>query len=135
MKKIVICIIILIILSSASLGMFFLKSHSTEIENKKPPKEEVTLTKTQLINGIKFTNIECNYNGYDYLIEYTIINTTNERINLTEYELIIKDKNNEVLANISPSLEISLAPNESYHTGNSINIDLSAADSIEIITE
>ena len=134
-KKILICTIILIILVCSILGiLILLQNQPAKTQSKENIKNETVLTKTQLVNGIEFTNIECTYDGYAYLIEYTMTNTTTERIQLTEYELIIKDKEENILANISPAVEISLAPNESYDTGNSINIDLSTAYSIEIQT-
>ena len=84
-KKTIICIIILIILGCALSGILLLiNQHPKKTTSKEKDIQETELTKTQLVNGIEFTNIECTNDGYAYLIEYTMTNTTDEKIQLTE---------------------------------------------------
>lgn len=93
------------------------------------------ITNEQNINNIVFTNITCEFNGAISILEYTIINKTNEIVNLGEYEIIVKDKAGNILANMVGYLDQEIKPNEEVQTGNSIDIDLNKADSIELVLE
>ena len=106
-----------------------LSKETTTIE-KHNTNEKVIEDKT--INNIKFTDIDCVYDGNYSIITYKIINTGNTTVNLSEYELIVKDKEGNIITNILPDIDKNLQPNEEYETGNTINMDLSKAYSIEI---
>lgn len=105
--------------------------NSTSQEVKKNTNQE--MIKNQTVDGIAFTNIQCTFDGSYSLLEYTITNQTEDRITLDEYELIVKDKAGNILANLAPDLGVELKPQESYSTGNAIDIDLSDAYSMEIV--
>ena len=85
------------------------------------------------INNITFTNIECSYDGNNSLLSYTITNKTQAPVTLGEYEIIVKDKDGEILTNLVPQLDMELKPGESFDTGVSVNIDLSDAYEIELV--
>ncbi|MCI6265923.1 MAG: hypothetical protein MR598_03640 [Erysipelotrichaceae bacterium] len=91
------------------------------------------ITEEKNINNIIFTDIKCSYDGTYSLLTYKIINKTNQTIKLEEYEIIIKDKNNNILANISPSISQELKPQDEIETGNAIDIDLREAYSLELV--
>ena len=92
------------------------------------------ITKDKNINGISFTNIKYSYNKNISLITYTITNHTKNIINLGIYEIIIKDKSNNILAIIAPNIDHNINPEESYNTSNAIsNIDINKAYSMNII--
>lgn len=109
------------------------------IEKKETQKETIiynpNITEEKNIDNIIFKDIECSYDGFYSLLTYKIINKTNNTINLGEYEIVVKDKDNNILANISPSITEDLKPNEEIETGNAIDIDLSNATSMELIIE
>ena len=87
------------------------------------------------INDITFTNNECSFDGSNSLLSYTITNKTQEPVTLGEYEIIVKDKDGIVLANLVPQLDIELKPGESFDTGVSVNINLKDAYEIELVLE
>lgn len=87
------------------------------------------------INDITFTNIECSFDGSNSLLSYTITNKTQEPVTLGEYEIVVKDKDGIVLANLVPQLDIELKPGESFDTGVSVNINLKDAYEIELVLE
>lgn len=87
------------------------------------------------INNIAFTDIECSYDGNSSLLKYTITNHTGKTINLGEYEIIVKDKEGNVIANLAPVLDYDIGPEKSFETGNAINIDLRKAYSIELVLD
>ena len=132
------CIVMIII--SIVVGVVSYNLGKKSIPKIKEKKEEPTIkyntnegiVKDKEINGILFTNIECAYDGNISLITYTIKNNTKETINLKEYEVNIKDKEGKLLAIMSPNLDKEIAPGESFDTGNSIDIDLSNAYSMEL---
>lgn len=105
------------------------KPETNTIE-KKNTNEKVVEDK--IVNNLKFTNINCVYDGNYSIITYKIINTGTTTIKLSEYELIVKDKDNNIITNIMPDIDKELKPNEEYETGNTINMDLSKAYSIEV---
>ena len=135
--KIVFVIFVIIIVIITAL---FLKNKSNDNNEYKKSKVKEGIryntnkkvVEDKVVDNIKFTNIECTFDGNNSLLSYTITNIGNEKVNLGEYEIIVKDKNGNVLANLGPSLNFDLEPNQPYDTGNSINIDISEAYSIEI---
>lgn len=137
-KKVVLIILSILFLIGIILSiLFFSNNQEDKINDDKD--NEITdniskeLTKDQIINNISFTNIKCSFQGNYYLLEYTITNQNNDRVNIGEYELIVKDKDNNIIANIAPYLDIELNPNESYSTGSAIDIDLTNASSMEFV--
>ena len=78
--------------------------------------------------GIVFKDIKCTYDGNNSLISYTIVNKTNKKINLYNYEILIKDKNKKTLTNIEFNYNNSLLPKEEVQISNSVvGADLSDA--------
>lgn len=136
---IIILILLLIILVSSILFFKFKEDNKNDLINE--PNSNLNqefdseFIKDKEISGITFTNIKCEFTGGYSLLEYTITNTTNKAIKLVEYELVIKDKAGNIIANIVPNVEIELKPNEKYDTGNAITLDLREAHSIEIVVE
>ena len=138
-----IAILIILILGGFIIKLYYNNKNNTtnDTTSKTESKEEETLKyntnegviKDKEINGITFTNITCTYDGAYSILEYTITNHSNQNINLGEYEIIVKDKNGNILANLAPTLDYELKKEESYNTGNAIDIDLSTASSIELV--
>lgn len=135
-KLIIMGVILLIIFIVAVIFIFGYDSNKNnttnndikEVVNKKNIEEKN-------INGIVFTNITSEYNGSISLLEYTIINKTNEVVNLGEYEIIIKNENGYVIANMVGFLDQDIQPNEEVQTANTININLNDAASIELVLD
>ena len=134
---IIVCIVMIIIsivigVVSYNLG----KKSIPEVKKEEEPSIKYNtneeIVKEKEINGILFTNIECSYDGSISLITYTIKNNTGETINLKEYDINIKDKEGNLLAIMSPNLDKEITPGESFDTGNSIDIDISNAYSMEL---
>lgn len=144
-KKIIIGIIILSILIFSMITIINIKRQNDEITNNTNTptnnKQEETLkynqnetfTEDKTVANITFTNIHCSYDGVYSLLEYTITNNNSKNLQLGEYEIIVKDKDGNILANLAPTLEYELAPSESYDTANAIDIDLTNAFSLELI--
>lgn len=134
---IIVCIVMIIIsivigVVSYNLGKKSIPKVKKEEEPTIKYNTNEEIVKDKEINGILFTNIECAYDGNISLITYTIKNNTGETINLKEYDINIKDKEGNLLAIMSPNLDKEIAPGESFDTGNSIDIDLSNAYSMEL---
>lgn len=140
-KKIIIGLIIFLICLIIISGLIIISNNQNQKpseetnQNEETIKYNTNLTEEKNIDNIIFTDIECSYDGFYSLLTYKIINKTNETINLEEYEIIVKDKDNNILANISPSITEALNPNEEIETGNTIDIDLSNATSMELVIE
>ena len=78
--------------------------------------------------GIVFKDIRCTYDGSNSLISYTIVNETSNKINLYNYEILIKDKNKKILTRIEFYYNDSLLPNKEIEISNSVvGVDLSDA--------
>lgn len=139
-KKTLIGIIILCILIITIISIIFLTNNNQEQPSKetKPTQDELKynvkedITKDKLINNILFSDIECTFDGNTSLLTYKITNQGTEAISLDEYEITIKDKNNNILAIISPNIIKKIKPNETIETGNAIDIDLTQAYKIEL---
>ena len=84
--------------------------------------------KKHKVTGIVFKNIKCTYDGNNSLLSYTIVNKTSKKINLYNYEIIVKDKNKKTLTKIDFSYNNSLLPNKEIEISNSVvDTDLSDA--------
>lgn len=139
-KKTLIGLIILCILIITIISIIILTNNNQEKPSKetKPTQDEIKyntkedVTEDKLIDNILFSDIECTFDGNTSLLTYKITNQGTEAISLDEYEITIKDKNDNILAIIAPSITEEIKPNETIETGNSIDIDLTKAYKIEL---
>lgn len=139
--KLIIIIAIILFIIIIGITIYFLLKKEEPIDNLDTPPKETDIKyntnegviQDQNINNITFTNITCSFDGSYSLLEYTITNKTGQTINLGQYEIIVKDKDNNILANLSPYLDQDIAPNEEVATGVAIDLDLSEAQSIELV--
>ena len=84
------------------------------------------------IGDVTFTNIECSFDGFNSLLTYTITNNSKNNIILGNYELIVKDKDDNILAIMVPGDTKELKPTETIDIENVINIDLTKASKLEL---
>lgn len=132
-KKIYIIIICLICLL-----MFFgliklIGSNSKEVDDNLIYNKNKSFIKHQKINGIAFKDINCTYDGKNSLITYTIINETNNDIYLSNYDVIIRDKNKQIITKIVASYSENIPPKKKISMANSvIGVNLSNAYYMEL---
>ena len=89
--------------------------------------------KNQKVDGIVFKNIKCTYDGSNSLISYTMVNETKKDIYLDNYDIIVKDKNNEKLTKISAHVTQTFKSKESVEMANQVvGVDLTDAYSMEL---
>ena len=137
-KIIFLCLIIFIIGGTVIVSFSNKDNQLKETKDEKATDNNLkyntneNIIEDKVINDISFKNIECSFDGNNSLLEYTITNHSDKEINLGEYEIIIKDKKDNILAILAPVIDYVLKPNESYDTGNAIDIDLSEAASLEL---
>ena len=92
-----------------------------------------TFIKQQKIDGIAFKNISCTYDGKHSLISYTIINETGKDIFLSNYDIIIRDKNKQPITKIVASYSENLPSKKKISMANSVvGTDLSNAYYMEL---
>ena len=84
------------------------------------------------VGNVEFTNIECSFNGFSSLLTYTITNNGKNSIVLGSYEIVVKDKDNNILAIMVPGDTSELKSKESIDIGNAIDIDLTKASKLEL---
>ena len=89
--------------------------------------------KEQKKDGIVFKNIKCTYDGKDSMITYTIKNVTNKKIELSKYNVIIKDKSKNIITKIVANVKQEIAPKKEVTMANSVvGVDLSDAYYMEL---
>ena len=92
-----------------------------------------SFTKEQNKEGIVFKNIKCTYNGEYSDISYTIINETKDTIYLNNYDIIVKDKDNNRLTKIAAHINEKLVPNKSLDwVDRVVGVDLTDAYYMEL---
>lgn len=84
------------------------------------------------VRNVEFTNIECSFDGFNSLLTYTITNNGKNSIVLKDYELIVKDKSDNILAIMVPGDTSELKAKESIDIGNAIDINLSKVAKLEL---
>lgn len=80
---------------------------------------------------VTITDIKCSYDGNLSRIEYKITNQTNNTLYIGNYEILVKNKNGEIITNINPNLDRNLEAHQSTVVSNEINIDLTNAYKME----
>ena len=84
-----------------------------------------SFTKEQKVKGIVFKNIKCTYDGQNSLISYIMVNDTKEKIDLKNYDVYVKDKNNVILTKIAANVTQTLLPKKEVEMANQvIGVDL-----------
>ncbi len=108
------------------------------IKNSKPEDKIIynkneSFVKTQTVEGIVFKNIKCSYDGKDSLISYTMVNETEKKIYLNNYDVIVKDKKNVRLTKIAARVAQTFDPKESVKMANQVvGVDLTDAYYMEL---
>ena len=109
------------------------------INNKKPDdgltyNKNKSFVKEQNVEGITFKNIKCTYDGKDSIISYTMVNKTKKNIYLNNYDIIVKDKDNNKLTKIVAGVTQTIKPKEEVVMSNQIvGVDLTDAYYMELI--
>ena len=92
-----------------------------------------SFTKKQKIKGIIFKDIKCSYDGKDSIITYTMINDTKKEIALKNYDIYVKNKDNEILTKIAVNVAQKIKPKEELAMANQVvGVDLSNAHYLEL---
>ena len=108
------------------------KNNNKDDNGLKYNKNESFL-KEQTVEGVTFKNIECYYDGTDSMISYVISNKTEETIDLSNYEVFVKDKRGTIITNIYVDFDKELASKEEMEYRNSVaDVDLSDAYTMEL---
>ena len=130
-KNMIIAIILIIVILIIVLS----KTVFSSKEKVKIYNNNESFKQNQEKDGFTFEKISCYYDGKESQINYVISNHTDKNVNLKNYELLVKDKDDKVISNIFIGSVISLAPNEEKKIENKvIGRDLSNAYKLELNT-
>ena len=130
-KNIIILLIVIILI--IFLLIKIVSKPEKENHDKLVYNKNESFIKQQKIDGIVFKNINCSYNGKDSLISYTIVNETDKTLNLSNYDVLVKDKNKVVITKIVANVEQKLEPKKGVDMANSvIGVDLTDAYYMEL---
>ena len=92
-----------------------------------------SFTKSQKVKGIVFKNIKCTFDGKDSTLSYTMVNETKKKIYLNNYDVIVKDKDNNRLTRISAHFTDTISPKESLdRVDKVVGVDLTDAYYMEL---
>ena len=61
-----------------------------------------------------------------------IVNESDKAVHLDEYEIVIKDDKDKVLATINPNYDYDLEAKAKFETSNSVSVDLTKASKLDI---
>ena len=130
-KKYIKYLIILVIIIILIVALVLLLTHKSD-DGLKYNKNKSFVSK-QEVEGIVFKDIKCTYDGKNSLISYKMVNNTKKKIYLENYDIIVKDKNNNRLTRISAHVTQTLKAKESVEMANQVvGIDLSDAYYMEL---
>lgn len=87
--------------------------------------------KNQKFNGLDMTSSKIIVEDGMSSFQTTIVNNTGKDYKLNKFTIIVKDKNNKVIAEIPSYDETIIKNGETKKIGTAIDIDLSSASSIE----
>ena len=101
-------------------GLFKLIDGKKEADDGLIYNKNKSFIKEQKIKGIKFKNIKCSYDGKNSLISYIIVNETNKKIYLNNYDIVIKDKKKQPITKIVASYGQNIPPRKDIKMANSV---------------
>ena len=126
-------IIITAIILSILLLFIGIKNYTHKPDDGLKYNTNRSFTKKQKKEGITFKNIKCTYDGKNSDISYTMVNETKKTIYLKNYDIIVKDKNNNNLTKIAAHINEKLTPNKSLDwVDRVVGIDLTDAYYMEL---
>ncbi|MBR2833750.1 MAG: hypothetical protein IKE75_04935 [Bacilli bacterium] len=132
-KKIKMIIVLLIIIILIIFVLIKIAPIKKQVNDNLIYNNNKSFIKQQKIDEIVFENIKCSYDGKDSLITYKISNNTNKKLTLSNYDIIVKDKNKVVITKIVASVGQELAPKKSIDMANSVvGVDLTNAYYMEL---
>lgn len=112
--------------------VLFSNDKSSETEDVVYNKNKSFLQE-QNIDGIVFKDIECLFDGKDSLIKYVIANNTDEKVYLSNYDIVVQDKNKKQLIRIVAGFDQDIESKEEVKRSSSVvGIDLSDAYYMEL---
>lgn len=87
--------------------------------------------KSQEIEGLKFENIVCSFNGKVSLISYDVVNEKDNELYLKSYQFDVKNEKGEVLTTVMFDFDRVLKSQERVSMKNETNIDVTSASLME----
>ena len=130
-KRIIILLIVIILIIFALIKI--VSKPDKKVTDKLVYNKNESFIKQQKIDGVVFKNINCSYDGKNSLISYTIVNETNKKINLSNYDVLVKDKNKVVITRIAANVQQRLEPKKGVDMANSVvGVDLTDAYYMEL---
>ena len=87
--------------------------------------------KNQKFNSLDMTSSKIIVEDGMSSFQTTIVNNTKKDYKLTKFTIIVKDKNNKIIAEITSYEEIVIKSGEKKNIGTAIDKDLSNAKSVE----
>ncbi|MBR3198478.1 MAG: hypothetical protein IKG27_00525 [Bacilli bacterium] len=132
LKNIVISLTIIVFIIFMILVFIKLTSGPKKNDNLTYNKNK-SFVKTQKIDGLIFKNIKCSYDGKNSLITYSVVNNTGKETELSNYNIIVKDKNNVPITKIAVGTGKKIKPKQTeIMTHSIIGADLSDAYSMQL---
>ena len=130
-KRIIVLLIVIILIIFALIKI--VSKPDKKVTDKLVYNKNESFIKQQKIDGVVFKNINCSYDGKNSLISYTIVNETNKKINLSNYDVLVKDKNKVVITRIAANVQQRLEPKKGVDMANSVvGVDLTDAYYMEL---
>ena len=129
-KKILLVLVVIFIIGVL---VFFNNNSNNRNDDGLKYNNNKSFTKEQEVEGIAFKNIQCTFDGKDSTISYTIINKTEKKIYLNNYDLVVKDKDNNKLTRIAAHFTDTIEPEESLDRVDMVvGVDLTDAYYMEL---
>ena len=130
-KRIIILLIVIILIIFALIKI--VSKPDKKVTDKLVYNKNESFIKSQKIDGIVFKNINCSYDGKNSLISYTIVNETKKKINLSNYDVFVKDKKKVIITKIVANVQQELEPKKGVDMANSVvGVDLTDAYYMEL---
>ena len=132
--RFIVMFFILVILLIVGLIGISISNHKNQSFNDSSLEKKDTdmYLKEQVVDGILFSHIRCEYDGNFSLISYTIKNQNSFSVNIKDYEITIFDKDGNYLTTIAPYFNQDISPNEEIEMENVSDVDLSDASEMKL---
>jgi len=114
-----------------------IKNEPTIVEEKKENLASKEIKQKQYTDdkSIEVSNIKVSYDGYKYYLSFTVTNKSNNKYDLSKYNLYLYDKNKKVLATVDANILGNLSAKDSYAYSIEFETNISSITELDFVTK
>ena len=114
-----------------------IKNEPTIVEEKQNNLASKEIKQKQYVEGknIEISNLKVTYDGLKYYLSFKITNKSNNKYDLSKYNIYLYNKNKKTLAVVDASILGKMSAKESYLSSIEFETNISSVTELEFVTK